>query len=617
MKKFLISALLISSLAYAQGIIPSANMGMPIPQVGVEPGPQWATNINNSLQIIDRHDHTPGNGVQITPDGINITKDLPFNGNNATLLRSSRYSAQGSPLSGSLDLGAVYVSGVDLYYNDELGNQVRITQNGSVTGVSGSITGLVSPASASYSPGTTTFIWQSDVNTAANMDFESAILRNGTASSFGLTLGAPTLTSDYAITLPLLPANNSLMSINTSGVITAGIGSFDQSTITSDGAVVKVPTGGITSTQIANNTIVAGNIANGAVGLPALASTVLQWNSQTFTITTPGFNVRIASTANLGLTGLAAIDGVTPVGGDLILAKNQTTSAQDGVYVAASGAWTRSTSYNTFTQLNYAGVHVTAGTANTGLNWFQNNILTSLSDNQSWSQSSTQPFTVPANVNQIYVLAIGGGGAGGAGGGSSTPAGGGGGAGVLGLVTSVVIPADIINITVGFKGVGAATIGTLSGQNTVLSGTSVLLTFQGGGGGGSGGTSQDGLDSLSLGGQGSSGGGGGGSTGQGVTARGGSNGAGGAGVTSGAGKSGGGSLYLAAKAAGGASQGGGGGGSGFAIGGAGGTTNAAGSNAPTADSGAGGGGAGGGGASTSAGGNGASGKVTIYWLGHP
>jgi hypothetical protein len=52
---------------------------------------------------------------------------------------------------------------------------------------------------------------------------------------------------------------------------------------------------------------------------------------------------RVASTGNLGLSGLAAIDGVTPVAGDRILVKDQTTAAQNGIYVANAAAWTRST----------------------------------------------------------------------------------------------------------------------------------------------------------------------------------------------------------------------------------------------------------------------------------
>jgi hypothetical protein len=47
--------------------------------------------------------------------------------------------------------------------------------------------------------------------------------------------------------------------------------------------------------------------------------------------------------ANDTLTGLAARDGVTPVAGDRVLVPSQTTGSQNGVYVAAAGAWTRAT----------------------------------------------------------------------------------------------------------------------------------------------------------------------------------------------------------------------------------------------------------------------------------
>lgn len=54
-------------------------------------------------------------------------------------------------------------------------------------------------------------------------------------------------------------------------------------------------------------------------------------------------SVRLVAVANLTLSGLSAIDGVTPVAGNRILVTAQTTASQNGVYVAASGAWTRAT----------------------------------------------------------------------------------------------------------------------------------------------------------------------------------------------------------------------------------------------------------------------------------
>jgi len=59
-------------------------------------------------------------------------------------------------------------------------------------------------------------------------------------------------------------------------------------------------------------------------------------------------SVRCASTADLiGLTGLLTIDGITVVAGDRVLVKDdvQGDSRNNGIYVAASGAWTRATDF--------------------------------------------------------------------------------------------------------------------------------------------------------------------------------------------------------------------------------------------------------------------------------
>lgn len=178
------------------------NMSLNVPVVGNEPGPLYATDVNNSLVLIDAHSHVAGQGVLITPAALNINADLTFQNNNAINLRSSRYTSQVSPLALPADIGCIYVSGVDLYYNDVSGNQIRITQSGSVAGASGTITGLPSgTASASYAAGTFTF--QSATATSANIDGGSFVLRNATPSSFGLTLQPPNaMTSNYTVTLP-------------------------------------------------------------------------------------------------------------------------------------------------------------------------------------------------------------------------------------------------------------------------------------------------------------------------------------------------------------------------------------------------------------------------------
>lgn len=65
-------------------------------------------------------------------------------------------------------------------------------------------------------------------------------------------------------------------------------------------------------------------------------------------------SVRVATTANITLSGTQTIDGVSVIAGDRVLVKNQTTGSQNGIYVCASGAWSRATDAD-------ASAEVTAG----------------------------------------------------------------------------------------------------------------------------------------------------------------------------------------------------------------------------------------------------------------
>lgn len=63
-----------------------------------------------------------------------------------------------------------------------------------------------------------------------------------------------------------------------------------------------------------------------------------------------GLNVkaaaRAATTGAITLSGAQTIDGVAVVAGDRVLVKNQGTPSQNGVYVVAAGAWTRTTDFD-------------------------------------------------------------------------------------------------------------------------------------------------------------------------------------------------------------------------------------------------------------------------------
>jgi hypothetical protein len=217
-------------------------MGLVIPTVGQEPGPAYANDVNASLSLIDTHDHSSGKGVPVTPAGLSITNDLSFLSNNATALRSSRFTAQGSPLALSTDVGCLYVSGVDLYFNDVSGHQIRITTGGSVNGAVGNVTNLISPAALTYVPATPAFVFTSNSNTSANLDGGSLTIRNNTFGATGITLAPPaSVPASYSLTLPsALPASQKLATIDNSGNIAASIW-VDNATIqvTSSNIAVK------------------------------------------------------------------------------------------------------------------------------------------------------------------------------------------------------------------------------------------------------------------------------------------------------------------------------------------------------------------------------------------
>lgn len=230
----------------------SPNMGLSIPAVGQEPGPQYAFDVNSSLNLIDSHDHSPGRGIQITPAGMNINAVLDFQGNPAINLEYTAYAAQPSP---ATTLQSVSVSGAssinELFYTDSNGLSTQITKNGSVNSIASSIPG------ESYVAGT--FVWTQTQSalptTPANFDIGSIVLRPISAGTTnGVILGPPTgISSEYNINLPLIPVSPMFVTLDTGGNLgTAG-----------SIPATQIANASILGTQIANSTITASNLAAG------------------------------------------------------------------------------------------------------------------------------------------------------------------------------------------------------------------------------------------------------------------------------------------------------------------------------------------------------------------
>ena len=88
-------------------------------------------------------------------------------------------------------------------------------------------------------------------------------------------------------------------------------------------------------------------------------------------------SVRVASTANLNLAAPGtAIDGITLAVNDRFVAKDQTATAQNGIYVFNGSATpaTRSADASTFNELEQAIVTAQEGTSNAATTWRQTQV---------------------------------------------------------------------------------------------------------------------------------------------------------------------------------------------------------------------------------------------------
>lgn len=78
-------------------------------------------------------------------------------------------------------------------------------------------------------------------------------------------------------------------------------------------------------------------------------------------------SVRVATTANITLSGTQTIDGIGVTAGQRVLVKDQSSGAENGIYVCAAGAWSRSSDMDAGSEFPSAAVFVREGTVNADL----------------------------------------------------------------------------------------------------------------------------------------------------------------------------------------------------------------------------------------------------------
>jgi hypothetical protein len=190
------------------------NMNLIEPTIGVDSGLVWEQSVNANSGVIDIHNHTPGYGVPINPAGLDINSDLSFNDFSAIVLKTTSFFNQSTVLSASTYPIALYAVGGDLYYNDNSNHQIKITSAGTVNATSSGITNGTNTASFVSN----VLVVNEAANTPANIQAGSVLFGNNTAGSNFVTVSAPSaLASNYTLTLPLLPTQQSFMTLDQFG----------------------------------------------------------------------------------------------------------------------------------------------------------------------------------------------------------------------------------------------------------------------------------------------------------------------------------------------------------------------------------------------------------------
>lgn len=201
-----------------------------------------------------------------------------------------------------------------------------------------------------------------------NLDLASSNVVNAGNISAGNNISANTLTGSLVTaSQPNITSVGVLGSLTSTGTISgsnltttgnANVGTLRVSNTSNLGSISNVfITGGSANQAIITNG--SGNLSFGTI------------NSDSFMLRP----VRAASLQNITLSGTQTIDGVALTVGDRVLVFRQTTATENGIYTVASGAWTRTTDFNTGALTLSGGVTVTVvdGTNLAGVTFYCTN----------------------------------------------------------------------------------------------------------------------------------------------------------------------------------------------------------------------------------------------------
>jgi len=341
-----------------------------------------------------------GTGAVTLPKGTNaqqpagVEGQLRFNTSTSTF---DGYSA-GAWRQFSVAGGVTSFSAGSTGFSPSTGTSGAIVLTGTLNAASGgtganTLTGYVYGNGTGIMTASTTIPTTALSGTVTNAQLaNSAITINGSSVSLG---GAITVTATTTSALTI-GTGLSGTSFNGSAPVTIAIDSTVATLTGSQTLTNKTISGASnTLTNIGNASLTNSSLTVGTTAISLGSSSLTLGGLTSVTVTqdptsdlqlatkqyvdsvAQGLNVKAAclwgTTANITLSGLTTQAGGEWTGsltaGDRILVKNQSTSANNGIYVAASGVWTRATDANTWAELISAFTFVQDGATLADTGW--------------------------------------------------------------------------------------------------------------------------------------------------------------------------------------------------------------------------------------------------------
>ena len=155
--------------------------------------------------------------------------------------------------------------------------------------------------------------------------------------------------TDFTVTSGAVAVNAITLgssSLNPGGTTTdiAGLTSLVVDNVNVDGSTITSTSGDLTLTATSGDIDVNSNkIVNVATPVNDTDAANKAYVDAARTGLDVKGSVKVATTANITLSGTQTIDGVALSVGDRVLVKNQTTGSENGIYVVASSSWSRAT----------------------------------------------------------------------------------------------------------------------------------------------------------------------------------------------------------------------------------------------------------------------------------